>query len=117
MIRWPIHEIIFKVKAERPEFSVYCGRDDHLLNTLSFGGDGAIAGSTNFAPYLQFGIYQSFFGKKYGIIRWIPSHARVLPLLYEIDAPLVNVIKETMLIMGMKISRFHSSSRLTVSGR
>lgn len=47
-----IRETILTVKAERSDFAVFAGFDDHLWNTLSLGGDGCISASTNFAPEL-----------------------------------------------------------------
>lgn len=41
--------MINTVKSVRPSFSVFCGYDDHLLNTMLLGGDGAITASANFA--------------------------------------------------------------------
>jgi 4-hydroxy-tetrahydrodipicolinate synthase len=37
-----LRAMINTVKAVRPDFSVFCGFDDHLLNNLLLGGDGAI---------------------------------------------------------------------------
>lgn len=60
-----IREMILIVKAEKPEFSVLCGFDDHIWNTLSLGGDGVISASGNFAPELTLGIYHAFQEKKF----------------------------------------------------
>jgi dihydrodipicolinate synthase/N-acetylneuraminate lyase len=43
-----IREMILMIKPERPDFAIFAGFDDHLLNTLSLGGDGAISASGNF---------------------------------------------------------------------
>jgi 4-hydroxy-tetrahydrodipicolinate synthase len=52
--------MINTVKAVRPDFSVFCGFDDHLLNNLLLGGDGAITASANFAPELSVGIFRAW---------------------------------------------------------
>ncbi len=44
-----LRTMINTVKSVRPSFSVFCGYDDHLLNTMLLGGDGAITASANFA--------------------------------------------------------------------
>ncbi|MFY0758869.1 dihydrodipicolinate synthase family protein [Metabacillus dongyingensis] len=101
-----IGEVILKVKAERPDFSVFAGYDDHLWNTLSLGGDGAIPASGNFAPELSVGIYHAFQSKEYH--KGIELHQRLayLPLLYKLDSPFANVIKEAIHMRGLKISTY-----------
>ncbi|QIZ06464.1 dihydrodipicolinate synthase family protein [Priestia megaterium] len=101
-----IREIILKVKAERPDFSVFAGYDDHLWNTLSLGGDGAIPGSGNFAPELSVGIYQAFQLKEYQ--KGIELHQRLahLPYIYKLDSPFSNVIKEAIHMRGLNISTY-----------
>jgi 4-hydroxy-tetrahydrodipicolinate synthase len=96
-----IREIILKVKTKHPHFSVFAGFDDHLWNTISLGGDGVISASANFAPELTIGIYQAFINKDYG--KAVELHRRIayLPLMYKIDSPFVNVIKEAMKIRGL----------------
>ena len=96
-----IREIILKVKSKHPHFAVFAGFDDHLWNTLSLGGDGVISASGNFAPELTIGIYQSFVNKDYG--KAIELHQRLayLPLMYKLDSPFVNVIKEAMKLRGL----------------
>lgn len=101
-----IGEIILKVKSERPDFSVFAGYDDHLWNTLSLGGDGAIPASGNFAPELTVGMYHAFQSKEYQ--KGIELHQRLanLPLLYKLDSPFANVIKEAIHMRGIKISTY-----------
>ncbi|KAE9950537.1 dihydrodipicolinate synthase family protein, partial [Escherichia coli] len=55
-----LRTMINTVKSVRPSFSVFCGYDDHLLNTMLLGGDGAITASANFAPELSVGIYRAW---------------------------------------------------------
>ncbi|MBU8909015.1 dihydrodipicolinate synthase family protein [Desertibacillus haloalkaliphilus] len=99
-----IREMILTVKAKYPHFSVLCGFDDHLLNTLTLGGDGAISASGNFAPELQIGIYQAY--KQGNYEKAIELHQRLayLPLMYKLDSPFVNVVKEAMKLRGIEIS-------------
>lgn len=39
-----LRSMIHTVKSAHPHFTVLCGYDDHLFNTLLLGGDGAILG-------------------------------------------------------------------------
>ena len=101
-----IREMIIKVKGKHPNFSVFSGYDDHLLNTLSLGGDGSIASSVNFAPELSLGIYQAF--QNGDMETAIKLHRRLayLPLLYKLDSPFVNVVKEAIALRGLNISTY-----------
>ncbi|GBF10663.1 dihydrodipicolinate synthase family protein [Tepidibacillus sp. HK-1] len=101
-----IREMILKVKTKYPYFSVLAGFDDHLLNTLSLGGDGAISASGNFAPELTIGIYQAFQNKDFK--KAIELHQRLafLPLMYKLDSPFVNVVKEATKMRGIDISTY-----------
>lgn len=100
----PIRETILKVKEIRPDFVVLTGYDDHLLNNLCLGGDGAISASVNFAPELQVGIYKAF--KENDLSTAVELHRRLayLPLMYKLDSPFVNVIKEAIVMRGIKVS-------------
>ncbi len=102
----PIRETILKVKEVRPDFVVLTGYDDHLLNNLCLGGDGAISASVNYAPELQVGIYQAF--KENDLVTAVELHQRLahLPLMYKIDSPFVNVIKQSVAMRGFDISTY-----------
>jgi 4-hydroxy-tetrahydrodipicolinate synthase len=101
-----IRELILQVKAVRPEFSVFCGFDDHLWNTLSLGGDGAISASGNFAPELTVGIYKAFQAKDYALGIELHRKLAYVPLMYKLDTPLVSVIKEATRLRGIDISTY-----------
>ncbi len=77
------------VKGAHPEFSVFCGYDDHLLNTLLLGGDGAISASANFAPNVSTGIYRAV--KDGDLARATALHRTILqlPRIYKVDVPFV----------------------------
>ncbi|PLR81659.1 4-hydroxy-tetrahydrodipicolinate synthase [Bacillus canaveralius] len=99
-----IREMILKVKENHSQFKVFCGFDDHLLNTLALGGDGAISASANFAPQLTIGIYRAF--QEGNMQEALELHQRLahLPLIYKLDSPFVNVVKEAMKLTGLNIS-------------
>lgn len=99
-----IREMILKVKSVRPEFSVLAGFDDHLLNTLALGGDGAISASSNYAPQLTIGIYQAWKEKNFEKAVELHQQLAPLPLMYKLDSPFVSVIKEAMVMVGIDVS-------------
>ena len=99
-----IREMIDKVKKVNPNFSVFCGFDDHLFNTLLLGGDGAISASANFAPQLSVGIYNAFLAGDLEKAVSFQKQLSILPQLYKIDSPFVNVVKEASKLCGMDIT-------------
>ncbi|MGG1289804.1 dihydrodipicolinate synthase family protein [Bacillus smithii] len=101
-----IREMIIKVKGKHPNFSVFSGYDDHLLNTLFLGGDGSIASSVNFAPELSLGIYQAFQNGEMETALKLHQRLAYLPLLYKLDSPFVNVVKEAIALRGINVSTY-----------
>lgn len=99
-----IHEMISTVKEKYPEFTVLAGFDNHLLNTLSLGGDGAICASINFAPELAVGVYEAFKEKDMDKAVTLQKKLAILPEMYQLDSPFIGVIKEAMRIKGLNIS-------------
>ena len=95
-----IQEVIDRVKPIKPEFSVLCGTEFHLLNTLLSGGDGAIPAVANFAPQLPVQVYEAF---RQGRIADAAAAMRSrlgLAALYQLDAPFFVVVKEAMVMLG-----------------
>jgi len=99
-----IQEMILKVKKKHPHFAVFSGFDNHLLNTLQLGGDGTISASGNFAPQLSVGIYNAFTSGDLEKAAALHRQLAILPLLYQIDSPFVNVVKEATKLCGLDIS-------------
>jgi len=97
-------EMILTVKAEKPNFSVFSGYDDHFLNTLSLGGDGSIPLTASFAPELSVGIYQAFKQGNYRLAIELHRELAPLLLLYKLDSPFMNVAKEAIRLRGVEIS-------------
>ncbi|MDQ0218183.1 dihydrodipicolinate synthase family protein [Peribacillus cavernae] len=98
-------EMILTVKSEINDFAVFSGFDDHLLNTLSLGGDGSIPATANFAPELSTGIYQAFKQGNYGQAIELHRKLAPLPTLYKLDSPFVSVVKEALCQRGIEVSK------------
>ncbi|TPW31584.1 dihydrodipicolinate synthase family protein [Martelella alba] len=101
-----LRRMIDVVKGAHPDFSVFCGYDDHLVNTLLMGGDGAISASVNFAPQLSVGIYRAFLADDLATMTSLNRQLLKLPKLYGLDAPFVNVVKEAMRLTGLPVSTY-----------
>lgn len=101
-----IREMILKVKAKHPNFSVLAGYDDHLLNTLTFGGDGVIPATANFVPQFTVGLYDAFKEKNFEKILELQKKVAYLPLFYKIASPFVGVVKEAIRMSGLDVSAY-----------
>ncbi|WP_080875996.1 dihydrodipicolinate synthase family protein [Oceanobacillus timonensis] len=99
-----IRDIIFTVKAKHKDFCVFSGFDDHLLNTLTLGGDGAICASANFAPEVSVGTYNAYIAKDFERAIELHRTLALLPTIYKLDSPFINVVKEAMKLRGLDIS-------------
>ncbi len=99
-----LRDMVDVVKSAHPDFSVFCGFDDHLLNTLLLGGDGAISASANFAPDISIGIYRAV--KEGDLAKAGELHRTILklPRIYKVDVPFVGVVKEAMKACGIDVS-------------
>lgn len=99
-----LRSMIHTVKAAHPHFTVLCGYDDHLFNTLLLGGDGAISASVNFAPQVSVNLLKAWRDKD--VAKAAEYHQTLLqiPQMYQLDTPFVNVIKEAIVLCGRPIS-------------
>ncbi|MTW87423.1 dihydrodipicolinate synthase family protein [Virgibacillus dakarensis] len=101
-----IRDMILTVKAKYPNFSVLAGYDDHLFNTLALGGDGAISASVNFAPKFSVDLYHAFRAGDYKTAIELHKKLSKMPLLYQLELPFINVIKEATKLCGIDISTY-----------
>lgn len=101
-----LRTMINTVKAVRPGFSVFCGYDDHLLNTLLLGGDGAITASANFAPDLSVGIYRAWQQNDLATAATLNKKLLQLPSIYALETPFVSLIKYAMQCVGLPVNTY-----------
>jgi 4-hydroxy-tetrahydrodipicolinate synthase len=97
-------ELITIVKSKHPDFLVFSGYDDHLLNNLALGGDGSIPMTSTFAPEVSVGIYQNF--KQGDYSKAIELHQKLASIIqiYKLDSPFMNVVKAAIRLKGIDIS-------------
>lgn len=111
-----IRDMILTVKAKHPDFSVLAGFDDHLFNTLALGGDGSITASVNFAPQLSVDLYRAFQTGNYNKAIELHQKLAKMPLLYQLEAPFINVVKEAMQLCGIDISTYVKPPARSING-
>ena len=98
-----IRRLIFEVKGARPEFMVFSGFDEYMLDTLMIGGDGVIPATSNFAPEITCGIYRAFCEQDFPTAQRLLKRLAILSRMYSIDVPFTGVIKEAIRLCGLDI--------------
>ena len=99
-----IRRMVQEVKSIRPDFVVFCGYDEYLLDTLMIGGDGAIPATSNFAPDVTCGIYQAFGANDLATAQKQLKRLGILSRMYAMDRPFTGLIKECIRLSGLDIS-------------
>lgn len=99
-----IKNMILNVKTEYPKFSVLCGYDEHLLNTLLMGGDGGIIGTSNSEPGIFVNLLNAFRTNDMEKVKSL--HLKIIQLsrIYGHEFSLLSTIKACMLQKGFTIS-------------
>lgn len=98
--------MISTIKPVKSDFAVFAGFEDHLFSTLSLGGDGAISTGMNVAPNLSVNLYKAFQAGEYEIsLKFHKKLVKIL-LLYQLDTPFMNVMKEAIKLRGIDISTY-----------
>jgi 4-hydroxy-tetrahydrodipicolinate synthase len=96
-----IQQVLAAVRPKRPDFTVHCGYEYHLINTLLLGGDGSVPGMANLAPAATVAVYEAVRrGDVEGAAEMMRGRLE-FPSLYEFGAPLFVVVKEAMAMAGV----------------
>ncbi|MCT6889767.1 MAG: dihydrodipicolinate synthase family protein, partial [Lactobacillus sp.] len=97
-------EVINRVHAFRPDFIIFSGFDEYMLDTLILGGHGGIPATFNFAPKITKGIYKAFVKKDYEKAFKLQRQLAKLMPVYAIESPFFGVIKQAIKLSGVDIS-------------
>ncbi|QFI19857.1 dihydrodipicolinate synthase family protein (plasmid) [Klebsiella aerogenes] len=97
-------EIINRVHTFRPEFIIFSGYDEYMLDTLLLGGHGGIPATFNFAPQITRGIYEAFLAKDMNAAQAFQQQLAKLSPLYALEQPFFGVIKTAIKLSGLDIS-------------
>lgn len=98
-----LRRLILEVKGERPDFAIFCGYDEYLLDTLLIGGDGAIPATANFAPEITCGILRAVRENDLGAARRQLRRLAILSRMYGMDRPFTGLIKESIRQCGLDV--------------
>lgn len=97
-------EIVNRVHTFRPDFIIFSGYDEYMLDTLLLGGHGGIPATFNFAPTITRGIYQAFLDNDLEKARYFQQQLAKLSPLYALEQPFFGVIKTAIKLSGLDIS-------------
>lgn len=97
-------EIINQVHCFRPDFIIFSGYDEYLLDTLMLGGHGGIPATFNFAPNITRGIYQAVQQNDLATAKALQQQLSELSPLYALEQPFFGVIKTAIKLSGVDIS-------------
>ncbi|MBS1230454.1 MAG: dihydrodipicolinate synthetase [Proteobacteria bacterium] len=95
-----IRRIILEVKGARPDFLVFCGYDEYMVDTLLLGGDGVIPATSNFAPQVSCGIYRAVRAGDFAALKVLVPQLARLQKIYSLDVPFTGLIKEAIRLCG-----------------
>lgn len=98
-----IRRMILDVKGARPDFLVFSGFDEYILDNLLLGGDGVIPASANFAPDITCGIYKAFRDKDLAEVQRQLMRLARLHRFYLLEKPFFGLLKEAIRLTGTDI--------------
>ncbi len=95
-----IRRAIQLIKPARPDFLIFAGFEEYMLETLIMGGDGCVPASGNFAPQISIGVYEAFRAGDYAALLGWQRKLVHIPPLYALESPFYSVIKQAMKMVG-----------------
>lgn len=96
--------LVTTVKGARPDFLVFSGFDEYMLDTLLIGGDGGIPATANFAPTITLGIYNAVEAGDFAAMRAGARQLSQLMPIYGLDQPFFGLVKEAIRLTGTDVS-------------
>ncbi len=96
-----IREIINVIRPDYPDFVIFSGFDEYMMDALILGANGGIPATSNFASFLSCGIYNAFIAKDYETMFALQRQLSKLHSVYAIETPFFGVIKEAIKLSGL----------------
>lgn len=98
-----LRRLVLEVKGARPDFLIFAGYDEYMLDTVLLGGDGAIPASSNFAPEIACGLYAAIKAGDFATVKALVPRLAILQTLLIIDTPFVGPLKEAIRLAGLDV--------------
>lgn len=97
-------ELIKTIKEERPDFEIYSGFDENFAHNVLAGGDGCIAGLSNFAPALCHAWVVAVSEENWQGAAEISQTVNRLMDVYAVGNPFIPFIKKAVSLAGVPIA-------------
>ena len=107
--------LIQKVKKKHPQFLVYSGFDEFFGHNVLSGGDGCIAGLSNFAPEIAAGYAECARRDDLAGMQKYQQKIDKLMAIYDVAPQFIPVIKKAMQLRGLQLQPFCAPPMLTAS--
>lgn len=107
--------LIQKVKKKHPQFLVYSGFDEFFGHNVLSGGDGCIAGLSNFAPEIAAGYAECARGDDLAGMQEYQQKIDKLMAIYDVAPQFIPIIKKAMHLRGLQLQPFCAPPMLTAS--
>ena len=101
-------ELIKAVKPVRPDFEIYSGFDENFAHNVLAGGDGCIAGLSNFAPAVCHAWVEAVNAGNFEESARISQKINRLMDVYTVGSPFIPFIKKAAALMGVPIGDYPS---------
>ncbi|MTJ84338.1 MAG: dihydrodipicolinate synthase family protein [Telmatospirillum sp.] len=98
-----IRDVIAAIKPVRPDFGVFAGFDEYILETLIMGGDGGFPSTLNFAPHLPVGLWRAFRERDGARMVELQRQICLCPPMFALEQPFYAVVKEAARMAGVAI--------------
>jgi len=96
--------LVTEVKGVRPDFMVFSGFDEYMLDTLLIGGDGGVPATANYAPDITLGIWNAVQAGDFETMRAQALRLSKLMPIYGLDQPFFGLVKEAIRLTGSDVS-------------
>ncbi len=96
-------DLIAAIKPLRPDFAIFAGFDEYMLETLIMGGDGCFPSGMNFAPHLATGLMKAVEQGDNASIVELQRQICLIPPMFGLDVPFYGVLKEAVQLAGVGI--------------
>ena len=97
-------ELIQAVKPVRPDFEIYSGFDENFAHNVLAGGDGCIAGLSNFAPSLCHQLAKAANEENWEEAARCSQTLNSLMDVYAVGNPFIPFIKKAVELAGVPIA-------------
>jgi len=99
-----IREIVNVVRPQHPDFVIFAGFDEYMMDALVLGANGGIPATSNFAPSITCGLYKAFVEKDFERMFVLQRQLAKLSSIYELERPFFGAIKQAIRLCGLDIS-------------